>query len=306
MNTWNLENIKDLTGKNIIITGSNTGLGFATAKVISSKGGNVILACRSLERAQDAKDKILKSYPNASLDIILLDLGDLSKVDTFAKEYKEKYNTLDILINNAGVMTTPYMTTKDGFEFQNGINHLGHFALTSHLFDLLKTTKDSRLVIVSSIAHKGANINLDNYMYKNLKEYTPMKSYKQSKLSNLLFMYELNRRIKDKDFDVKVLAAHPGVSRTDLTRYILKGILAILALPIMMLFTQSAAKGAQPQLRAALDPDAKTGEFYGPSGYKEMKGKAVLVKAEAKAHNEQNAKDLWELSEKLTGVKFSI
>lgn len=306
MNSWNIENTKDLTGKNIIITGSNTGLGFATAKEISGKGGNVILACRSLQRAQDAKNKILESHPNANIDIILLDLGDLSKVESFAKAYKAKYKTLDILINNAGVMTTPYMTTEDGFEFQNGINHLGHFALTAQLFDLLKTTKDSRLVIISSIAHKGGEVNLENYMYEGSKEYTPMKSYRQSKLSNLLFMYELNRRIKDKDLDIKVLAAHPGVSRTELARYMLKGIKAIIAFPLMYLFTQSASKGAQPQLRAALDPDAKTGEFYGPSGFKEMKGNAVLVNAEPNAHNEQDAKDLWDLSEKLTGVKFDI
>lgn len=306
MNNWNIEDNKDLTGKNIIITGSNTGLGFATAKVIAAKGGNVIMACRSLQRATDAKNKILKSHPFASIDIILLDLGDLSKVENFVKAYKEKYNTLDILINNAGVMTTPYMTTTDGFEFQNGINHLGHFALTAQLFDLLKTTKDSRVVIISSIAHKGGEINLENYMFEDETAYTPMKSYRQSKLSNIIFMYELNRRMKDKDLDIKVVAAHPGVSRTELARYMLKGIKAVLAFPLLYLFTQSASRGAQPQLRAALDPNAKTGDFYGPSGYKEMKGKAVLVKAEPHAHNEQDAKDLWALSEKLTGVQFNI
>lgn len=306
MGKWSLDNITDLSEKNIIVTGSNTGLGFEAAKGIASKGGNVILACRSLERATEAKTKILNEYPNAKLDIILLDLGDLSKIEQFAKEYKEKYSTLDVLINNAGVMTTPYMKTTDGFEFQNGINHLGHFALTSHLFDLLKSTDDSRLVVVSSIAHKNADINLNNYMFDDKTKYSPMNSYRQSKLSNLLFMFELNRRIKDKNLGIKVLAAHPGVSRTDLARYIMKGFMAKLAFPLFWLITQPASKGAQPELRAALDANVISGDYYGPSGLGEMKGNAVIVKAEPNALNEQHAKELWDLSEKLTKIKFSI
>jgi len=305
MKTWNIENTKDLTGKNVIITGANAGLGFASAKAIAAKGANVIMACRSQERAESARQKILKEYPNASIDIILLDLGDLSKIETFAKEYKAKYKTLDILMNNAGVMTTPYMKTTDGFEFQNGVNHLGHFALTSHLFDILKTTKNSRLVVVSSIAHKNATIDFENYMFEDGEGYTPMLSYRQSKLSNLLFMYELNRRIKNKNYDIKVLAAHPGVSRTELVRYVLKGILAYLAYPLMLIFTQSAKKGALPQLRAALDPNAETAEYYGPNGYKEMRGNAIKVEAMENAHNEKDSKTLWELSEKLT-LKFDV
>jgi len=198
------------------------------------------------------------------------------------------------------------MKTDDGFEFQNGVNHLGHFALVAQLFDLLKSTKDSRLVIVSSIAHKRGEINLDNYMFENEKEYTPMKSYSQSKLSNLLFMYELNRRVKEKNVNVKVMAAHPGVSRTELTRHMLNPIVAKLMLPLFWIFTQSAKRGAQPQIRAAVDSNVNSGEYYGPSGFNEMKGRAVLVKAEPKAHHEKHAKELWDLSEKLTSVKFDI
>lgn len=306
MKKWTIEDIGDLSGKNIIITGANTGLGFATSEVIASKGGHVIMACRSQKRAQTAKNAILKKYPNASIDIILLDLGDLSKVAEFAQTYKTKYKTLDILINNAGVMTTPYMKTADGLEFQNGINHLGHFALTSHLFDLLKSTKNSRLVIVSSIAHKNAEINLDNYMFENQEEYTPSKSYGQSKLSNLLFMYELNRRLKGKDYGIKVLAAHPGISRTDLTRYMMKKFFIILLTPLLMIIAQNAKKGALPQLRAALDPNAKTGQYYGPSGVAEIKGKPVLTEAEPNAHNEHDAEKLWELSESLVNRKFKV
>lgn len=306
MESWNIEKIESLSGKNIIVTGANAGLGFASAMAIAGKGANLIMACRSKERAEKAKQDILLKHPDAKVDIILIDLGNLASIESFVKEYKAKYKTLDVLMNNAGVMTTPYMKTSDGFEFQNGINHLGHFSLTAQLFELLKKTKDSRLVIVSSIAHKNATIDFDNYMFEDGKDYTPMKSYRQSKLSNLLFMYELNRRIKDKGYDVKVLAAHPGVSRTELVRYILKGVLAYLAYPLMLLFTQSAKKGALPQLRAAFDPNANTADYYGPDGYKEMRGNAVKVKAMENAHNKQDALTLWTLSETLTKQKFDV
>jgi NAD(P)-dependent dehydrogenase (short-subunit alcohol dehydrogenase family) len=306
MNTWNIDTVTDLSGKVVIVTGANTGLGFATAKVLSGKGATVIMACRSNERASTAKDKILKVYPEAILDIMLLDLSDLLKIKQFATAFKEKYKRLDILINNAGVMTTPYMKTTDGFEFQNGINHLGHFALTAHLFDLLKSTQSSRVVVVSSIAHKNALLNLNDYMFKQEENYTPMKSYRQSKLSNLIFMYELNRRIQDKNLDIKVVGAHPGVSRTDLARYLINGFKAVLVYPLLWLFTQSAKKGALPQIRAAIDKDVTSGDYYGPRGYKEMKGKPVLVKAMPNALNESDAKALWELSEQLTKVPFVL
>jgi len=306
MKPWNINSIDNLSGKNVIITGANTGLGFATAISIAGKGANVIMACRSQKRASDAKKQILLQHPQAKIDIILIDLGKLSSIKEFVKEYKEKYTSLDILINNAGVMITPYMKTSDGFEFQNGINHLGHFALTAQLFDLLKNTKNSRLVVISSIAHKNATLDFNNYLFDEGKGYTPMVSYRQSKLSNLLFMYELNRRLKDKDYDIKVLAAHPGVSRTELTRYALKGILKYLAYPLVYLFTQSAKRGALPQLRASLDKDVKTGEFYGPNGYKEMRGNPIKVEALPHAHSEEDAKKLWEISEELTQTKFEI
>ena len=304
MTKWTLDQVEDLSGKNVVITGANTGLGFATAKAMAEKNANVIMACRSQERAEKAKQDILEDYPNASIDILLLDLGDLSTVDAFAKAYKERYKSLDILINNAGVMTTPYMKTSDGFEFQNGVNHLGHFALTAKLFDLIKTTKDARIVVVSSIAHKSGKMHFEDYMFEQKENYNPMKSYGQSKLSNLLFMHELNKKLKQTDYDVTVLAAHPGISRTELTRYILKGIFAILAYPILLLFTQSPKKGALPQLRAALDPNAKSGDYYGPSGFNEMRGKPVLVHSLPHAKNEEDAKRLWELSEKLTNTSF--
>ncbi len=306
MKSWNMNEVTSLKGKNIIITGANTGLGYETALAVASKGGTVIMACRSQERAEKARSTVLEEYPNAEVDIILLDLGNLTKIKEFVKNYKQKYETLDILINNAGVMTTPYMKTDDGFEFQNGVNHLGHFALTAQLFDLLKSTKDSKLVVVSSIAHKNATIDFDDYMFEKENAYTPMKSYRQSKLSNLLFMKELNRRIENKGYDVKVLAAHPGVSRTELARHVLKGIWAVLLHPLFLLFTQPAKKGALPQLRAALDPNVKTGEYYGPSGMNEMRGKPVLVGNDRNAENLEYAQKLWKRSEELTNTSFNL
>jgi NAD(P)-dependent dehydrogenase (short-subunit alcohol dehydrogenase family) len=306
MKKWTLEDARDVTGKNVVITGANTGLGYETALAMAGLKAHVIMACRSDKRATDAKEKILKQYPNATIDVMVVDLGDLQSIKSFVTAYKGQYKTLDILINNAGVMMTPYMKTTDGFEFQNGINHLGHFALTAQLFDTLKATKDSRLVIVSSIAHRDGRMHFDDYMFEDPKNYKPSKSYGQSKLSNLLFMYELNRRMKGKGYSVKVLAAHPGVSRTDLTRYMFNKVIAFFVKPLIYLFTQSAKRGALPQLRAALDPYAKTNEYYGPDGFKEMYGNAIVVDALPHAHNEADAKTLWNLSEELTGITFNV
>ena len=305
MKKWKLDDARNVSGKNVIVTGSNTGLGYETALVLAQKGANVILACRSLERATTAKHKILHIVPDASLDIIQLDLGDLKSIKKFATSYKERYQTLDILINNAGVMTTPYLKTADGFEFQNGINHLGHFALTANLFDVIKNTKESRIVIVSSIVHKGASINFDDYMFDNESNYTPSLSYKQSKLSNLLFMKELNRRILEKGYNITVLGAHPGVSRTELTRYVLNGFVKLIY-PIFYLFTQSATKGALPQLRAALDQQVTPGDYYGPNGLGELKGHPVVVSPDKNALNKEDASRLWSLSETLINQSFSI
>jgi len=306
MESWNIEKIESLRGKNIIVTGANAGLGFASAMAIAGKGANLVMACRSKERAENAKKEILEKHPNAKVDIMLIDLGNLSSIESFVKEYKSKYKTLDVLMNNAGVMTTPYMKTSDGFEFQNGVNHLGHFALTAQLFDLLKQTKDSRLVIVSSIAHKNATIDFDNYMFEDGKDYTPMKSYRQSKLSNLLFMYELNRRIKDKGYDVKVLAAHPGVASTDLGRYIGSAKWAQPLMKLILKVLPSAYHGSLPEVRASVDIYAKSGEYYGPRTFFKMSGRTLLTKSSKRSHDLETAKGLWELSEKLTGVKFTV
>ena len=303
--SWSVENIQDLTGKTIIITGANTGLGLEATKILASKNATIVMACRSIDRANEAKNKVLIEYKDAKLDIIQLDLSDLESITKFTNEFKKKYKTLDVLLNNAGIMTTPYGKTKDGFELQNGVNHLGHFALTAQLFETLKKTKDARIVNVASIAHKFGKMDFDNYLYENGK-YNKERSYARSKLSNLLFTYELDRKVKEYNLDIKVIAAHPGVSSTELGRHLRKSKVANFFASLFTKFGQPASVGTLPEVRASVDPDAKGGEYYGPNGFYEMKGKPVLVKSTKRSHNLDDAKKLWELSEKLTNQKFNF
>lgn len=304
-NTWTVDEIKDLKGKTIIVTGANSGLGFEATKIYAEKNAKVIMACRSLERAQTAKDKILIGNKDAKLEIMKLDLGSLNSVAEFVKAFKKKYKKLDILLNNAGIMTVPYGKTEDGFELQNGINHLGHFALTAQLFDVIKKTKNSRIVNVSSAAHKPGKIDIDNYLYEK-GGYSKIRSYSRSKLSNLLFTYELDRLLRQKGLDIKVLAAHPGASNTDLFRSFETSWYTKPVAFLASKATQSAYNGCLPLVRASLDENALSGEYYGPSGMFEMKGKPVLVQSNKLSHDKELAKKLWNLSEELTGVQFKV
>jgi NAD(P)-dependent dehydrogenase (short-subunit alcohol dehydrogenase family) len=201
-------------------------------------------------------------------------------------------------------MTTPYFTTKDGLEGQMGTNHFGHFKLTGLLFDIIKNTPGSRIVNVSSSAHKRGIMDFDNLLYNDGKDYSPMKSYGRSKLSNLLFTYELQRRIQDKNIQTISVAAHPGVSRTNLARYIDGKIWFKLLRPLLMLMTQDQAQGALPQIRAAVDSNVKGGEYYGP--HKGMRGFPVIEISNEASHNENDARTLWEVSERLTGTTFDF
>lgn len=299
---WKFSNIESLEEKNIIVTGGNSGLGYESCRHFVSKGANVIMASRNEQKATDAITTIKEDYPGAQIEFLELDLANMNKINLFAKTFKEKYDSLDVLLNNAGIMTVPYGKTDDGFELQNGVNHLGHFVLTAKLFDMLKQTPDARIVNISSIAHKGGKINFDNYLFEN-GGYNKIKSYSRSKLSNLLFTYELDRRLKDTDLDIKVLAAHPGVSKTNLGRHI--GVRWIVDI-FTSIFSQDASQGALPGIRAALDENAEGGDYYGPSGFMELKGDPVEVTPRKKALDETSAKKLWALSEKLTGVTFEI
>lgn len=304
---WTTENIPDMTGKVIIVTGGNSGIGFEAAKEFARKGATTILACRNTEKAKKAITKIQKKIPDAPVDFIQLDLMSLDSIQKFTKEFKEKYERLDLLINNAGIMMVPYRSTVDGFESQIGTNHLGHFALTGLLYDLIAKTRGSRVVNVSSNGHKFGDTDFSKFTYDKgkSKEYSRNSAYGRSKLANILFTYELDRRFKKANIDAISVAAHPGVANTNLANHMAGWFSPLLKL-MSFFMLQSAAKGALPTIRAAVDPGVKGGEFYGPRGKNQFRGYPERVESSAASHNEEDAKKLWDLSEKLTGVNFEI
>jgi NAD(P)-dependent dehydrogenase (short-subunit alcohol dehydrogenase family) len=302
---WTIENIPDLTGKTILVTGGNSGLGFEAVKVFALKGAHMIMACRSVNKGEEAKKQIIDFNPKADILVMELDLTDLKSILSFVDLFKESHSRLDVLLNNAGIMMVPYGLTKNGFENQLGTNHLGHFALTGLLLDLLKKTPKSRVVNVSSMAHKSGVMDFDNLLYENGKDYSPMKAYGRSKLSNLLFTYELQRFFEANKIDCMALAAHPGVSDTNLFNHAAPKWVMNLLKPLFLFMIQPASMGALPEIRASVDQNAKGGEFYGPNGKREMKGFPVIVKSTAASYDKESARKLWEISEKLTSVKFA-
>jgi NAD(P)-dependent dehydrogenase (short-subunit alcohol dehydrogenase family) len=303
-NNWTTRNIPDLKGKVIIVTGGNSGLGYWSVKAFAEKGAEVILASRSIENGEKAKTEILNEIPEGKIEVDELDLADLESVRRFAKNFQQKHSRLDILLNNAGIMTTPYFKTKDGFEGQTGTNHLGHFALTGLLLPVLKKTPKSRVINVSSMAHKQGKMDFDNLLFENGKGYSPMKSYGRSKLANLLFTYELQRFFEGNKIDSISVAAHPGVSQTELFRYLDEKWYFRMVRPLFKAISQEGKMGALPQIRAAVDSDVKGGEYYGPSGFMELKGYPVKVQSNGRSHSEEDARRLWEVSEELTGVSI--
>jgi NAD(P)-dependent dehydrogenase (short-subunit alcohol dehydrogenase family) len=289
----------------VIVTGGNSGLGLEAEKVFAHKNAKVILACRSVEKGEIAKNSIVTLYPNADITVYSLDLADLESIKSFATKILQSLDKLDILLNNAGIMMTPYQLTKDGFESQLGTNHLGHFALTGLLLELLKNTPKSRVVNVSSNAHKQGTMDYDNLQYDKGNGYTPIKAYCRSKLANLLFTYELQRYFDANKIDCKAIVAHPGMSDTNLFNNITSKWLTNLLRPVFKLFTQSAEMGVLPELRAATDIMANGSEYYGPDGKNEMKGYPVIVQPIDDALSIDSARKLWEASEKLTGVTYN-
>jgi NAD(P)-dependent dehydrogenase (short-subunit alcohol dehydrogenase family) len=303
---WTIQNIPALTGKVVIVTGGNSGLGYESVKAFAMKDAEVILASRSLEKGEKARTAILQAVPEGKIQVMQLDLGDLESVKAFAADFRKKHKRLDILLNNAGIMMTPYFKTKDGFEGQFGTNHLGHFALTGLLFDLIQITPGSRIVNVSSGAHRNGVMDFDNLQYEDGKGYTPSKAYGRSKLANLLFTYELQRKLEASGSDTIALAAHPGIAMTNLARHMEGRLLFKILIPLFKRMAQDQAMGALPQLRASVDPGVKGSEYYGPDGKREWKGYPVVVQSNEASHNQQDAARLWEESERLTGVKFEF
>jgi NAD(P)-dependent dehydrogenase (short-subunit alcohol dehydrogenase family) len=301
---WTTADIPDQSGRLAIVTGANTGLGFYTAAALADKGAQVVLAVRNVDKGNDAVAQIKAKSPNAVVTVQQLDLTSLDAIRSSAEELKSAHQRIDLLINNAGVMYTDKGNTKDGFELQFGTNHLGHFAFTGLLLDRLLPVEGSRVVSVSSIGHRIiADIHFDDLQWE--RSYNRVAAYGQSKLSNLLFIYELQRRLKLKDAPTAALAAHPGVSDTELVR----NSPAFLRKPAEVFgryIFQSAEMGALPTLRAATDPSAHSGQYYGPGGFAEQRGYPKVVKSSAKSHDEARQRRLWEVSEELTGVTYPV
>ena len=303
---WSFEHIPDLSGKVIIVTGGNSGLGYESVKAFAAKGAEVIMTSRSLAKGEKARDGILKDHPDGRIELMQLDLGDLESVRRFADSFRERYRRLDVLLNNAGIMMTPYFRTKEGFEGQFGTNHLGHFALTGLLLDLLLHTEESRVVNVSSIAHKKGDIDFENLQFEDTSEYTRTRAYQRSKLANLLFTYELQRKLEKAGKKTISVAAHPGVAMTNLASHLTGKFLYKLFTPLLRMMLQSQAMGALPQIRASVDPGVKGGQYYGPGDRKEFRGHPVVVSSTEASHDQEVAARLWEVSERLTGVKFEL
>jgi NAD(P)-dependent dehydrogenase (short-subunit alcohol dehydrogenase family) len=303
---WTTDDIPDLTGNIALVTGGNSGLGFETVKALAGKNAHTVLACRNVEKGHAAQDQISQQMPDASIEVMQLDLASLASVRQFAEEFLLKHNQLNILVNNAGVMATPYQTTVDGFELQFGTNHLGHFALTGLLLNALLNTSNSRVVAVSSIAEQMGQINFDDLMSEN--SYERWRAYGQSKLANVLFAYELQRKLETEKASTISVAVHPGVAATNLRTKLMTRetpFLHRIQGYFWEMLSQSLEMGVLPQLYAATAPDVQGGKFYAPGGFLQRAGYPKKVRSSRKSYNETLARQLWAVSEELTGVEYN-
>ena len=299
MRNWSVTDIPDQSGRVAVITGSNTGLGYETAAALAGRGAHVVLAVRNLEKGKQAAEAITAAYPAAVVSLQDLDLASLDSIDSAAKQLRSAHDRIHILVNTAGVMIPPKSTTKDGFELQFGTNHLGHFAFTGLLLDRLLPVPGSRIVTVSSIGHRiRAAIHFHDLQWQ--RSYDRIAAYGQSKLANLLFTYELQRRLAGKN--TIAVAAHPGMSKTELARDIPK-LLAVVR-PMLDSVVTDARHGALPTLRAATDPGVLGGQFYGPSGFQGLRGYPKVVLSSGQSYDLGLQRRLWAVSEELTGMTF--
>ncbi|MEY2468278.1 MAG: hypothetical protein QOF21_976 [Actinomycetota bacterium] len=298
--SWSEKDIPPLAGKTALITGANSGLGLAAATTLAKHGARVIMACRNAEKAESAAERV-RATATGPVEIVSLDLADLASVDACAAAINKAEPTLDLLLNNAGLMAVDEAKTVDGFEMQFGVNHLGHFALTAKLAPLVFKTPASRIVNMASFGHRGGKLRIDDLFFEK-RGYKRWPPYFQSKLANMLFTLETHRRLQAAGKETKALAAHPGGSKTDLG-FEGKGVTNFGMRPAQ-LFLQTAHSGAMPFVRAAVDPSAKSGEFYGPMFM--IWGRPRVETPSKRARNADDARALWEKSEELTGVAFPI
>nr|WP_156959663.1 oxidoreductase [Nocardia sp. BMG51109] len=290
---WTETDIPDQRGRVAVVTGANTGLGYETARALAARGAAVVLACRSTGKAESAARRIAAAVPGAVVETVRLDLSSLTSVRAAADDIRRRYRRIDLLINNAGV-TGLHGRTGDGAEIQFGVNHLGHFALTGLVLDLL--VPDARIVTVSSIGHRFGRMNRDGMPCGT-------STYADSKLANLLFTYELDRRLRAVHRPVAALAAHPGGATTEVFRYSPPWF-RIPNVAVAKLFGRTPAMGALPTLRAATDPAARGGEYYGPAGLFEIRGFPAVAKSATRSHDPHLQATLWATSEKMTAVRY--
>ena len=302
---WTERNVPDQSGRLAIITGSNTGLGFDNARALAARGAKVVLAVRDTAKGEAAAARIRELTPGAQVTVQKLDLGSLASVKEAAAEMAGAYPRIDLLINNAGVMYPPKSTTTDGFELQFGTNHLGHFALTGLLLKNLLGVEGSRVVVVASIAHKiKAMIDFDDLQWEK-RSYDRVASYGQSKLANLMFAYDLQRKLAAAKAKTIAVAAHPGVAATELSRHVpgyqLPGVAWLFGRIL-----NTSEQGALATLRAATDPSVQGGQYWGPDGFREMRGYPELATSSTQSHDIAIQDRLWTVSEELTGVTYPV
>ena len=293
---WTVEDIPDLSGQVAIVTGANSGIGFEAAKALDQKGATVILACRNEQKGKEAIVRIQSDVPKSNAELMLLDVAELASIRRFADKFRSRFDRLDVLVNNAGIMMNPFGRTVDGFELQFGTNHLGPFALTGILLDRIIMTSGARVVAISSNGHHMGRIDFENLNAE--RNYNRAGAYTQSKLANLLFTYELQRRFDDAGVDAIAAAAHPGWTATNLQAH------TWYFRMMNPLVAQGPEMGALPMLFAATAPDVKGGDYYGPGGWREWRGYPKRVKSSKRSYDKDVAARLWDTSEKLTGVRY--
>ena len=307
---WTAAGMPDLDGKRVVVTGANSGVGYQATRAFAAKGAHVVMACRSLERGEAAANEIAAETSRGSFSVRRLDLADLGSVRRFAATVEADYDGVDVLCNNAGVMAIPRSETEDGFETQFGVNHLGHFALTGHLLDSLRDADDeARVVTQSSGVHERGETDFDDLQSE--ADYDKWGAYAQSKLANVLFAYELQRRLDRAGIDdVESVACHPGYADTDLQRRGPEAEGSTLGLwrakALNAAFAQSAEWGALPMLYAATDQSVEGGTYVGPDGFKNMRGYPVEHQSSDRSYDEDAAERLWTVSEDLTGVTYDF
>lgn len=303
---WTATDIPDQTGKTIIVTGANSGLGLETSRELARHGAHVILACRTASKAEAAMEDIKSDQPNAKLTFLPLDLSSLESVKQFVATFQEQHDKLDVLCNNAGVMALPYRKTAEGFEMQFGTNHIGHFALTGLLLDTLLATPNSRIVNVSSLAHTMGKIKFKDI--NHTKSYNRWLAYGQSKLANLLFTYELHRKLQAKGAGTICIACHPGYTSTNLqqaaSRMSGSKLSERLWGIVNGIFAQTTAAGAWTNLYACTVPTLEGGDYVGPKGFLELRGYPGKVKSNKRSHNKEDAQRLWEYSVEQTQIAY--